>query len=73
MDSMKCLNTLDDERENRKMLLKLPEWIVNRWNRQVASWREKEKKFPPFKEFMQFMTKEAKIACDPVTSLQSDL
>ena len=71
MDSMICLNILDDERENRQMLLKLPEWIVNRWNRQVASWREQEKKFPPFKEFMQFMTKEAKIACDPVTSLQA--
>ena len=53
------------------MLLKLPEWIVNRWNRQVAICRENEKRFPSFKEFMQFMIKEAKIACDPVTSLQA--
>ena len=68
---MKCLNILDDVRENRKVLLKPPEWIVNRWNRQVASWREKERKFPPFIEFMQFMTKEDKPACDPVTSLQA--
>lgn len=71
MDSMKCLNILDDERENRKLLLKLPEWIVDRWNRQVAICRENEKRFPSFKEFMQFMTKEAKIALDPVTSLQA--
>ena len=71
MASVKCLNILDDERENRKLLLKLPEWIVNRWNRQVAVSRASEQRFPSFNEFMQFMVKEAKIACDPVTSLQA--
>ena len=32
-ESVKCLNILYDERENSKLLLTLPEWIVNGWNR----------------------------------------
>ena len=71
MNSINCLDVRDDDRENRKMLQKLPEWIVNRWNRQVTHWKEKEKRFPPFKVFMEFMTTEAEIACNPITSLQA--
>ena len=71
MGSVKGLSVLNDDRENRKMLLKIPEWLVNRWNRLVSQYKEKEKQFPPFKEFVSFIEKEAKIACDPVTSLNS--
>ena len=70
IESVKCLNILDDERENSKLLLTLPEWTVNGWNRQVAVSRTGEQRFPSFSEFTQFMVKLAKIACDPVTSLQ---
>jgi len=71
MASVGSLSVLNDERENRKMLGKLPEWLLNRWNRFVVQWREERNAFPPFKEFMLFVSKEAKIACDPVTSLQA--
>ena len=71
MASVGSLGTLDDERENRKLLAKLPDWLVSRWNRIAVQWREEKKASPPFKEFMLFMTKEARIACDPVSSLQS--
>ena len=30
------LSILNDSHENRKMLSKLPEWLINRWNRIVA-------------------------------------
>ena len=31
MKFMDCLNVLNDHRENRKILMKLPDWLVNRW------------------------------------------
>ena len=63
-----CLTFLDDKWENRKILCKLPSWLVTRWGRFVASWGE-DRGFPPFSQFRQFVTMEAKIACNPVTSL----
>lgn len=62
------LSILNDSRENHKMLSKLLEWLVNRWNRLVAQHKEKSDEFPAFKAFVKFVSKEAKIACDPVTS-----
>ena len=71
MSSVKGLSVLNDDRENRKMLMIVPEWLVNRWNGFVSQRKEKNKEFPPFKEFVSFVEKGAKIACDPVTSLHS--
>ena len=45
--------------------------MVSRWGRVVSRWKEERSQFPPYKEFVEFVTKEATIACDPVTSLQS--
>ena len=52
------------------MLSKLPEWLINRWNRIVAQRKEQKSEFPPFKDFVEFVGKEANIACDPITSPQ---
>ena len=41
MSSVKGLSVLNDDRENRKMLMMVSEWLVNRWNRFVSQWREK--------------------------------
>ena len=71
MQTTKSLSVLDDERENRKLLVKLPDWIVSRWGRTATNWKDTKKEYPPFKNFVEFITCEAKIACDPVTSLQS--
>ena len=71
MDSIGSLKILDDDRENKKLISKLPDWIVTRWSRIVHQFKEDHKRFPPFKYFVDFICKEAKIASDPVTSLQS--
>ena len=65
------LSILNDNRENRKMLSKLPDWLISRWARIVADWKERGMGFPPFSEFRKYIVKEANIACDPITSLQS--
>ena len=71
MDSIGTLSILDDDRENRKLMSKLPDWLVPRWSRLVHQWKEDKRQFPPFKCCVDFVSKEAKIASDPVTSLQS--
>jgi hypothetical protein len=67
MKTLGNLNVLDDDRENRKILIKLPDWMINRWARLVAEYKSKHRMFPPFSEFSKFVQKEAKIARDPVT------
>ena len=71
MQTTESLNILNDSRENRKLLCKLPDWLVTRWSRIAAEWTQKMRLFPPFKEFMNFVVKEADIACNPITSLQA--
>ena len=36
MYTLSSLSILNDSHENRKMPAKLPEWLINRWNRIVA-------------------------------------
>ena len=63
------LRVLDDDTQNRVMLSKVPEWLVSRWARQVNKSREQTNMYPPFTEFVGFLSREADIACDPVTRL----
>ncbi|XP_030831163.1 uncharacterized protein LOC105447377 [Strongylocentrotus purpuratus] len=69
MDRIGNLHHLNDERENQKLLAKLPDWLVVRWSRKVIGWTEMKGQFPPFQEFVRFIDEEAKIACYPITSL----
>ena len=62
---------LNDHRENRKIIMKLPDWRVNIWDRSVMRWKTEYSTFPPFTEFSKFVSLEADIACDPITSLQT--
>ena len=78
---------LNDPDENQKMIKKLPSHVVVRWSRVVDKWLEDEIEddssvpqrrmqanksgHPPFAEFCKFVSKEARISCNPVTSLQS--
>ncbi|CAC5383611.1 unnamed protein product [Mytilus coruscus] len=71
MKTMGTLNALNDDRENRKLLSKLPDWVVTRWSRIVAKHKEDKREFPSFQTFVDFVEKEAIIADDPVTSIQS--
>ena len=69
MANILSLQILNDERENQKLLSKLPDWLVICLGRVVHTWCEENRRFPPFKEFVAFISKEARIACDPVTAL----
>lgn len=68
---IKSLEILNDCNENRKILSKLPDWLAASWNRKVIEIEEQTNQFPTFSQFVEFLTREAKIACNPVTSLQS--
>lgn len=57
--------------ENRKILSKLPDWLTARWNQKIIEVEDVSNQFPSFSQFVKFLTKEAKIAYNPVTSLQS--
>ncbi|CAI5661726.1 unnamed protein product [Oreochromis niloticus] len=69
MSQMKGLEVLNDCNENQKMLAKLPDWLTSRWNRKVTEVQEETHTFPSFSQFVDFISREAKIACNPITSL----
>ncbi|KAL3989127.1 hypothetical protein ACER0C_013445 [Sarotherodon galilaeus] len=71
MSQIKSLEVLNDCDENQKLLTKLPDWLVASWNRKVIEIEETCNVFPTFSQFVEFITKEAKIACNPVTSLHA--
>ena len=60
------LQILNDCRENRKLLQKLPEWVVHKWSRIAAG----EALYPTFDRFATFLSKEADIACNPITNVR---
>lgn len=68
---IKSLEILNDCNENQKILSKLPDWLAASWNRKVIEIEEQTNQFPTFSQFVEFLSREAKIACNPVTSLQS--
>ena len=71
MVDMKGLEILNDSRENRKLLQKLPDWIISRWGRVASDSKKRYGAYPSFCAFADFISEEANIACDPVTSLDS--
>ena len=64
--SVKGLQILDDCRENRKILEKLPANLVERWSRHIYDYDE----YPNFQTFVRFIVKEADILCNPITNLK---
>lgn len=70
MVHIKALGFFKDCNENRKILSKSPGWLTASWNRKVIEIEEETSKFPTFCQFVSFLTREAKIACNPVMSLQ---
>ncbi|XP_076740274.1 uncharacterized protein LOC143418645 [Maylandia zebra] len=71
MLQVKGLEVLNDCNENQRMLSKLPDWLSARWNRKVIEIEEQDGSFPTFSHFVDFIAREAKIACNPVTSLHA--
>ncbi|KAI2665797.1 Phosphatidylserine decarboxylase proenzyme [Labeo rohita] len=71
MLQIKSLDVLNVCSENQKILSKLPDWLTGRWNRKVIEVEEQHSCFQTFSNFVDFITREAKIACNPVTSLHA--
>ncbi|XP_077393414.1 uncharacterized protein LOC144030741 [Festucalex cinctus] len=69
MPHVKGLDILNDCEENQKLVYKLPDWAASRWNRQVTQSLNERQEFPSFKDFAMFVSTEAEIACNPITSL----
>jgi len=68
MQVIKNLNVLNDYMENQKLLTKLPDWLVSRWNRETTRKMKEEKKHPDFKTFTTFISAEADLLCNPISS-----
>ena len=71
MSQIKSLEVLNNCSKNQRMLSKLPDWLTARWNRKVTQFEEESGLFPTFSNFVDFVAREAKIACNPVTSLHA--
>ncbi|KAL7859454.1 hypothetical protein SRHO_G00146010 [Serrasalmus rhombeus] len=71
MPYVKGLEILNDCEENQKIVQKLPDWIVSRWNREVTQALIEKQEFPSFKDFTAFVAMEAEVACNPVTSFHA--
>ena len=64
------LSGLNDCLENQRILRKLPDWVVTRWSRIVQQDRSSNA-YPGFAGFSDFMAQEAKVAFDPIASVQA--
>ncbi|KAK7909491.1 hypothetical protein WMY93_014175 [Mugilogobius chulae] len=65
---VKGLSILNDCEENHKLLKKLPEWIVRKWSRIVVDELDTSGNYPDLACFTKFLSKEARIACNPIAS-----
>lgn len=65
------LHVLDDAMENQKLAAKLPDWLSTRWNRRATQYQLEHARFPKFNYFVTFLSMEAAIACNPITSHQA--
>ena len=61
------LEILNDEAENIEIIKRLPLWLSRAWARKVTAHRSATGSFPPFKDFVAFLSDEDDIANDPVS------
>lgn len=71
MPYVQGLQALNDCVENQRIAIKLPDWLSARWNRAVTFYQDEHKMFPDFRYFVRFLNVEARIACNPITSLHA--
>ena len=65
------LQVLDNCHENQRILTRLPDWLTARWNRLVFFKVRSDEIYPSFSTFVDFVSEEAQIACNPICSLQA--
>ncbi len=62
------LEILNDCRENRKMMSKLPDWLNRKWSKTISVHTENGS-YPSFEVFVEFLLKEASVINNPLTML----
>ena len=67
MQTIKDLTILNDYMENQKLLAKLPDCLISRWDREAKGEMIEQKRYPDFKTFMAIINTEAEV--NPVLSL----
>ena len=83
MKEIHYLTALNDPEENQKMISKLPRNICDRWGREVDHWLNmrgqelqkptaRKSPYPPFSAFCDFLKREARIDCNPVTMARAE-
>jgi hypothetical protein len=60
------LGILDDAQYLKRIINKLPDWMVHRWCRAVSRTKLDHGRYPRFEELVKFVTLEADIINDPV-------
>lgn len=71
MSNNDSLHILNDGVENQKLTAKLPDWLSSRWNRKATQYQLEHRRFPNFSYFVAFLSMEASIACNPITSFHA--
>ncbi len=71
MPHIRGLTVLDDCKENRKLVARLPDPLISRWSREVTNSIDTTSQYPPFRQFVMFMDKEARVANNPVASFSA--
>ena len=73
MKTVPLLASLDDPLENAKIVSKLPRYMSDRWKRKVDEWiyGGTGRGYPPFAEFVQFIRKDASVACSPIDRFEA--
>ena len=68
MRSVEDLETLNKQHDNKQLLKVLPSWAHPKWGVKVRDYQTKhgDSKFPPFSEFVKFVTEIAEVKCLPV-------
>ena len=68
MQTIKDLTILNDSMENQKLLAKLQDWLISRWNREATREMIERKRYPDFKSFMAFINAEVDLTSNPISS-----
>ena len=71
MSMVPGLQSLDSCHENQRIISRLPDWMLSKWNRLVFAAVKGNNAFPPFSRFVTFVEEEAQVACNPITSLHA--
>ena len=71
MSMVSGLQSLDSCHENQRVISRLPDWMISRWNRLVFAAVKGNNAFPPFSRIVTFVEEEAQVACNPITSLHA--